>query len=588
MRYDDLGSVSRAHETIVKGEARSLDKSVMQAVSNRWLSALSDGSSEVIALFTGGARLLYLSVGAAVTEISGLTAMELGKRASLDFIHPEDRERVAAAFRSVASSHGARQTVEFRFRHAKGHFVRVQSTAVNHLGDDIVRAIVVFSRPAATSDSPVAVEEASQMQGRVAFLERLNVAIERATNPTEGTHGFSVLILELDRLKMLVGSYGQDVVDQLLAEVAKRLARLLRPEDTLAQLGGGEFAIMLDGVDDRRQAGRVADRIQKTVGMRYHLGQRTINTSGIVGIATSERAYEKAEHVLRDAAAAANRARNRGRKRRAVFQTQMRVEDTRWMSLVSELHNAIAAEQFKVYYQPIVSLGTRTLTGFEALLRWEHPRQGTISPDQFIPIAEETGLINQIGAWVMKEACQQMATWAGKFELDPPLTVSVNLSAKQFGEDDLSTLVESILVETGLDARQLKLEVTESAVLENRDAATRVLNRLKTHGVKVSLDDFGTGYSSFSYLHQLPYDTLKIDRSFVTRIGDNGENSEIIHAIIVLAHNLRMDVVAEGVETAGQAAQLKTMWCESAQGYYFARPLPAEKATELIAAYPQW
>lgn len=569
------------------GEARSQDKSVLQAVSRRWLAALSDGSNEVTALFSGGARLLYISVGTPVVELSGLDAVELGKRASMDLIHPEDHARVGDAFRAVASAHGARQTVEYRFRHRLGHYTRVQSTAVNHLGDEVVRAIVVHTRAAAVSDVPIAPDDtSSHVRDRSGFLEQITRAIERSK--AEPDYGFSVLILELERLKMLVGSYGQDVVDLLLAEVSKRLAQLLRPQDTLAQLGGGEFAILLDGVLDRRQAGRVADRIQKTVGMRYHLDQRTINTSGIVGIATSERDYAKAEHVLRDAAAAANRARNRGRKRRAVFQTQMRVEDTQWMSLVSELHNALAAKQFKVYYQPIVSLGTRTLTGFEALLRWDHPRQGMISPTQFIPIAEETGLIGAIGKWVLRESCRQMAAWASKFQLDPPLTISVNLSAKQFADDDLSQMIERIIADTGLDPRQLKLEVTESAVLDNREAATRVLNRLKTHGVKVSLDDFGTGYSSFSYLHQLPYDTLKIDRSFVSRIGDNGENSEIIHAIIVLAHNLRMDVVAEGVETAAQAAQLKTMWCESAQGFYFARPLPADKATELIAAYPQW
>ncbi len=572
---------------IVTREADSQDRSVLQAVSRRWLTALSDGSNEAIALFTGGARLLYVSVGRPVLEISGLDAVDLGNNASMDMIHPEDRERVANAFRVVAATHGARQTLEFRFRHRHGHYTRVQSTAVNHLGDEVVRAIVVHTRAAAVSEVPVSGEDATSLVGdRSAFLEQVQRAVERTG--VDQDYGFSVLLLELERLKMLAGSYGQDVVDQLLGEVSKRLAQLLRPQDTLARLGGGEFAILLDGVLDRRQAGRVADRIQKTVGMRYHLGQHNINTSGIVGIATSERDYAKAEHVLRDAAAAANRARNRGRKRRAVFQTQMRVEDTRWMSLVSELHNAIAMEQFKVHYQPIVSLGTRTLLGFEALLRWDHPRHGTISPAQFIPIAEETGLINQIGSWVLRESCQQMAAWAKKFDVDPPLSISVNLSAKQFGEEDLSLIVEGILAETGLDARQLKLEVTESAVLDNREAASRVLNRLKSHGVKVSLDDFGTGYSSFSYLHQLPYDTLKIDRSFVSRIGENGENSEIIHAIIVLAHNLRMDVVAEGVETAAQAAQLKTMWCEAAQGYYFARPLPVDKATELIAAYPQW
>ncbi len=558
----------------------------MRAVASRWLAALSDGSQEVVALLTGGAKLLYVGGPQSVMELTGVDAVELVRHARLELIHPEDQERVATAFRAVAARHGARVNVEFRLLHRSGRYVAVQSTAVNHLGDDVVRAIVVHTRPVSTSDPPATSDRTGHIRDRAAFIDKVEKAIVRSREVSG--HGFCVLLLELERLKMLVGSYGQDVVDMLLAEVGNRVARLLRPQDTLAQLGGGEFAILLEGVNERRQAGRMADRIQKTVGMSYHLGQQTISTSGIVGIATSERDYERAEDVLRDAAAAANRARNRGRKRRAVFQTQMRVEDTRFMSLVSELHQAIGAQQFKVYYQPIVSLSTRTLTGFEALLRWEHPRQGTISPDQFIPIAEETGLIGQIGSWVLRESCAQMARWSQKFEVEPPLTISVNLSAKQLSEDDLSSDVERILAATGLDARLLKLEVTESAVLENREAATRTLNRLKTHGIKVCLDDFGTGYSSFSYLHQLPYDTLKIDRSFVSRIGDHGENSEIIHAIIVLAHNLRMDVVAEGVETAAQAAQLKTMWCESAQGYYFARPMPAAQATELIAAFPQW
>ncbi len=565
---------------LVTGSARSSDRSAIQAVSNRWLAALSDGSREVVALLSGGARLLYISGGAAIMEITGADAQAVAAHATLELVHPDDRERVADGFRAVAARHATRGTVDYRVRHRAGHYVRVQSTAVNHLGDDVVRAVVVHTRAAPGSDPPSS-DAGSHVLNRASFTEHVEAAIVRSRS--DRTYGFSVLLLELERMKMLVGSYGQDVVDRLLHEVGSRLGRLLGPEDTLAQLGGGEFALLLDGVKDRRKAGLVADRIQKTVATSYQVGNQAISTSGIVGIATSERDYQKADHVLRDAAAAANRARNRGRKRRAVFQTQMRVEDTRWMSLVSELHAAVAGNQFKLYYQPIVSLGTRTLTGFEALIRWEHPRQGTIAPDQFIPIAEETGLINPIGKWVLRESCRQMAAWAKKFEIDPPLNMSVNLSAKQLGDEELSKDVEAILAETGLDARMLKLEVTESAVLENREAATRILNRLKTHGVKVSLDDFGTGYSSFSYLHQLPYDTLKIDRSFVTRIGDNGENSEIIHAIIVLAHNLRMDVVAEGVETAAQARVLADLGVEHLQGFLFTRPGSADAVAPIFA-----
>jgi EAL domain-containing protein (putative c-di-GMP-specific phosphodiesterase class I) len=306
-----------------------------------------------------------------------------------------------------------------------------------------------------------------------------------------------------------------------------------------------------------------------------------------VGIATSERVYEKAEHVIRDAALAANRARARGRRRRAVFQTQMRVEDSQMLSLVSSLHTALPGNQFRLHYQPIVSLKDHSLVGFEALIRWFHPTKGIISPTNFIPIAEETGLIVQMGLWVLREACQQMAHWNRTFQTPVPLYVSVNLSPKQL-DDELAQHIESILRETGLQPSALKLEVTESAVLENQKAATELFERLKANGVRVSLDDFGTGYSSFSYLHQLPYDTLKIDRSFVSSMGDKEGEGDIVHAIITLAHNLHMDVVAEGVETASQAKRLGAMWCEYGQGFFFEKPVDADAAAAIIQSPPQW
>jgi EAL domain-containing protein (putative c-di-GMP-specific phosphodiesterase class I) len=265
----------------------------------------------------------------------------------------------------------------------------------------------------------------------------------------------------------------------------------------------------------------------------------------------------------------------------------MRIEDTRYMALVSALHSALQGGQLRVYYQPIVSLATRSLAGFEALVRWQHPERGLVLPAEFISVAEDTGLIGPLDRWVMREACQQMANWHGRFGMDPPLHVSVNMSAIHFG-DQLEEHIQTVLQDTGLDPQQLKLEVTESAVLESPETATERIQRLKRMGIKLSLDDFGTGYASFSHLCQLPYDTLKIDQSFVARIGDDGENTEIINAIIVLGHNLRMDVVAEGVETPKQAAQLKTMWCEYAQGFFFSRPLDADAAGALIASYPQW
>ena len=558
----------------------------MQAVAGRWLQALTEGSGEVVMLVAADGRPQFVSMSQALVDMVGYGPEELSQLSDLSFVHPDDQQLVVASFREVSGSGNGRTSIDYRVRHRLGHWVRVQSTAVNRLADEVVQAVVVHTRPMSSSDQPPVSDPGTVGDDRASFAEAVQAAVDRAR--TDPRYGFSVLLLELERFKMLVGSYGQELVGQLLNDVAGRVAALLRPQDTLGRLSGGEIAILLDGVGDRRHAGRVADRVQKTVSRRYALGEHVVSVSGYIGIATSERIYERSENVMRDAALAANRARSKGHKRRAVFQTQMRVEDTRFMALVAELHAAVQEKQFRLYYQPIISLATRGLIGFEALLRWNHPKHGIVPPVQFIPIAEETGLIAPLGEWVLNEACRQMTVWTRTHPRNPPLHISVNLSAKQFADEDLTGLVERALQSSGLPGGQLKLEVTESAVLESREEAAETLNRLKQQGVKVSLDDFGTGYSSFSYLHQLPYDTIKIDRSFVARIGEDGENTDVIHAIIVLAHNLRMDVVAEGVETARQAQQLEAMWCESAQGYFFARPLEASAAEQLIATNPRW
>jgi diguanylate cyclase (GGDEF)-like protein/PAS domain S-box-containing protein len=586
---DSQGGVSRSRNCILVPDKRDpIDRSVLQAAASHWLEALTIGSRESVVLIGPAGQVQWVSVSATLSEQLGYDAAELGQLANMELVHPEDRERLRLRFGEVLRGAEKMRTVDYRVRHKLGHYVRVQSTAVNRLDDELVRSLVIHTRPAATTAPPPSDDAATSVRDRPSFTDTLQAAIDRSRADPSTFEGFSVLIIELARMKMLLGSYGRPVVDVLIEKVCARVQGLLRPGDTLGLLGGGEVAVLLAGVSDRRHAGRVADRIQRTVSTRYTIGEHSISASAIVGIATSERVYKQAAEVLRDAALAATRARGKGRKRRAVFQTQMRVEDTRFMSMVSELHTALVEKQFCLHYQPIISLGTRTLSGFEALVRWNHPERGIVPPAQFIPIAEETGLIEPLGLWVIEEACRQMVQWQRENTHVPPLQISVNLSNKQFADEDLEGQVERVLATTGLDADRLKLEVTESAILENKSEAAQVLGRLKSHGVRVSLDDFGTGYSSFSYLCQFPYDTLKIDRSFVSRIGEDGENTDVIHAIIVLAHNLRMDVVAEGVETATQAAQLKSMWCEYAQGFFFARPLDNRAAGELITAFPRF
>lgn len=565
----------------------SVDETALLAVAGRWLKALTDGSKELVVLVDADGTLQFVSGNPAAKLLLGFDGVELSRRTVAELIHPEDEARITKEFRELAAAPGEARTAGYRARHRSGGWVKLESTALNRLDDPLVAAIVVHTREVSSLDAPVSGElhPLTRLPDRVIFSVAVSAAVERARH--DASYGFSVLIVELDKLRMVVGNYGQEVVDELLVEVGRRLSALLKPHDTLGHLGLGEFAVLLDGLRDRVHASRVADKIQKTLAARYRVGEHTLTLSAIVGIATSEREYERAEHVIRDAALAASRARGPG-TRRAVFQTQMRVEDSRYMQILSGLYSALQANQFRLHYQPIVSLKTGMLAGFEALIRWFHPEHGLISPLSFIPVAEETGLIVPIGKWVLDEACRQMAEWNGLLGGDRSLYMSVNLSAKQFVDDDMPAHVQAAVADSGIDASQLKLEITETAVLENQDSAAQMLHRIKESGVRVSLDDFGTGYSSFSYLHQLPYDTLKVDRSFVSRLDDDDDSYQIVHAIIVLAHNLRMDVVAEGVETARQAAKLCEMACEYAQGYHFAKPMPAEEATVLIAARPKW
>ena len=491
--------------------------------------------------------------------------------------------------RGGAAHPGGRISVEFRARHRAGHYVRLESTAVNRLRNEYVAAIVVHTREVHTSELPPPRPSAPPLPNiddEADFLHGVAEAIERASGEA---YKFSVLVLELDRGDSLTEAYGEAVAEGVFAEVGRRLAALLRPGDSLCRLDAARHAILLDGVGDRALAERIAARVQKTVGSRFHVKGQDILSSAIIGMATSERCYERAEDVIRDASLAASQARTTGSKqRRVVYRTQMHVEKTRHLSLLAELHNALQRGQFRVYYLPFIGLATRTVSGFEALVRWQHPDRGIISPDLFIPVAEDTGLIVPLGEWVMREACRQMVEWHARYSMDPPLSLSVNVAAKQFAEFDLHERVEEIVKETSFDANQLTLEVCERAVIECGDAVSETLRRLGKMGVKASLDNFGVGASSFAYLHQMPYARLKIDRSLVGAMTEGGRKRELVQAIVSLAHNLSMEVVAEGVETPGQAAQLSKMWCEYAQGYLFGKPMSADEAGAFIAAYPRW
>ena len=424
------------------------------------------------------------------------------------------------------------------------------------------------------------------LSNRALFMDRLEQAFARLERHPDLL--FAVLFLDFDRFKNINDSLGHLAGDQLLKAISQRLQECLRPGDTVSRFGGDEFALLLEDVKDLGGATLVAERVQNAMRQPFQLGSQQVFSSASIGIALGHGDYERAEDLLRDADMAMYRAKARGKARHEVFDAEMHTRAVALLQLETDLRWAIERDEFRLYYQPIVKLEGGAIVGFEALIRWQHPQRGLVSPAEFIPIAEETGWIVPIGKWVLQEACAQLAQWQAEVGAEMPLSMSVNLSGKQFSQPDLIELIEVTIREAGIAPNSLKLEITESAIMEDAQTVTNRLLELRKLGVKLGLDDFGTGYSSLSYLHRFPLDTLKIDRSFVARLLEDGENREIVRTIVTLGKNLGMDVVAEGVEEAQQLSDLRGLDCQHGQGYFFARPLPADEAIEVLRAKPQW
>jgi diguanylate cyclase (GGDEF)-like protein/PAS domain S-box-containing protein len=426
----------------------------------------------------------------------------------------------------------------------------------------------------------------TRLPNRALFIDHLQHAIARTKRHED--YLFAVLFLDLDRFKLLNDSFGHVVADQLLVAIARKLELCVRPEDIVARLGGDEFTLLLDDIKDTSDATRVANRIHKELAAPFNLSGQEVFTTASIGITLSSQRYDRPEDCLRDADTAMYRAKALGKARHEIFDKSMHERVIALLKLETDLRRALERGEFRLHYQPIVVLETGQIIGFEALVRWQHPERGLVAPVEFIAVAEETGLIIPIGRWILHEACRQMRAWQAQFSATPPLAISVNLSSKQFSQPDLIEQVKHILEETGLDASSLKLEITESVVMENAAAATVMLFQLRDLGVKLYIDDFGTGYSSLSHLHHFPFDTLKIDRSFVSRMSTEDGDLEIARTIVGLAHNLHMEVMAEGVETAEQLTQLKALHCEYGQGYLFSKPMETTAAGALLREQPQW
>ncbi|MCE9594876.1 MAG: EAL domain-containing protein [Planctomycetes bacterium] len=509
-------------------------------------------------------------------------------------VHPEDLDRVRGAVTAHIDGLTSHFENEYRIRHKTGswRWVLCRGLAVR---DPLGRATRMAGSQSDVTHRKLAEEQLAHrafydpltnLPNRALFIDRLRHAMRRAQRRKD--YQFAVLFLDIDRFKTVNDSLGHMAGDRLLVMVARRLELSLRPGDSVARLGGDEFTVLLEDIRDLDDATRVADRIQRELVAPFDINAHEIFSSASIGIAQSSTGYENPEDILRDADTAMYRAKAAGRARHALFDTSMHERAVALLNLEADLRRAVERNELAVYYQPIVALDTGRISGVEALVRWNHPQRGLISPNEFIPLAEETGLIVPIGKFVLAESCRHVRGWRDEIGFSSPFALHVNLSGRQFSQADLVGQIRATLDETGLEPGDLRLEITESVVMERPENARAMLLQLCDLGVRLSIDDFGTGYSSLAYLQRFPIDTLKIDRSFVSGIGAQGENSQIARTIIDIGHNLGMVVVAEGVETLDQLAQLRALRCESAQGYLFSKPIDVDTTRALLRAAPSW
>lgn len=512
----------------------------------------------------------------------------------LDRVAIEDRPVLQRAIEQHLAGHSPQLAVEYRIRHRDGQlrWMACRGLAV-HEGGRPVRLAgshsdITERRHAEQRLRHEALHDSlTGLANRALFAERLRQSLARFKRNDDLT--FAVLYLDLDRFKAVNDSLGHLAGDELLIGVAQRLASCVRASDAvakldkgdLARLGGDEFVVLLEGLRSEADALRVADRLIAAVSEPFHIGSTSIVVGASIGVALARHDYQGADALLRDADIALYQAKSRGKGRYEVFNRDMHTTAvTRWR-LENDLRQAVERGELRLAYQPIACTRTGRVDELEALLRWDHPQWGAIGPSEFIPVAEETGLIVPVGAWVMREACEQLARWDEELG-HTQLSMAINVSARQLAEPGFFDLVSLVLRDTGIAPRRLRLEITETALLDRGEATTRLMARLRELDLRLHLDDFGVGYSSLCYLHQLPVQALKIDRSFVAALGTHPSSTSIIQAIVALGHALEMQVIAEGVETSEQLDLVYGLGCDAAQGYYFSPPMPASQVVPFL------
>ncbi|HEY2738484.1 MAG TPA: EAL domain-containing protein [Thermoanaerobaculia bacterium] len=585
---DDHGQVMRYEGALEDVTGRKQAEESLRASEVRF-RALVQNSSDMIGILEQSGSVRYESpshqrvLGHAVDEYLG--------RSFLDLVHPEDRPQVTAALRGLIDRPDEIATLEYRRRHRNGTWKVVESTASNLLGHPAVAGIVLNSHDVTDRKQAEARllhdalhDELTGLPNRARFMDRLRQSMERSRR--EPDRLTIVLFLDMDRFKIVNDSLGHLFGDELLVQISGSLTAALRPTDTIARVGGDEFAILLDGAKDAADAEQIAARIHERLTTPINLRGHEVFLTASIGIAVHTPEYERPEDLLRDADTAMYRAKSMGPACHVVFNRGMHQFVMARLQLETDLRRALERDQLRVFYQPFIDLRTGEVSGFEALLRWVHPKHGTILPDEFLSVAEETGLIVPMGRFVLDESCRHIRELQRKHPGHRRLRLSVNLSNKQFFQADLFDQVRRALLSSGLEPSCLGLEITEGVIIQHAESASTRFARLKSLGIQLYLDDFGKGYSSLNYLHRFPMDILKIDRSFVSRIEEAEGNLAILEAIVTLAHQLGMEVVAEGIQTAGQVKKIRSLGCEYGQGFLFSKPVPGEDVEDLIAAKP--
>jgi diguanylate cyclase (GGDEF)-like protein/PAS domain S-box-containing protein len=578
---------------------RELEKTVskrtldLQASEERYAMAADAGR---VGVWDWDLASNYMFITPKLKDLLGYSENELENtfEAWMKHMHPDDRARFQFEADRHLEGKNARLDLEYRMFHKDGN-LRWFSAQARSVRDEDNRPIRLIGTSTDITDRKHVEEKLAfsafhdpltKLPNRSLFLDRLRQAIKHTQRYRD--YLFSVLILDLDHFKLINDSFGHLIGDRMLKMVAKRLEECVRPDDTVARLGGDEFALLLENIDDPADAKYIANRILKNLKNPFEIDTKEVFSGISIGITLSSQGYDRPEDLLRDADTAMHRAKEMGRSRFVIFDKNLHVKVLTRLQLENDLRQALNRFEIGAFYQPIVDLRNGTVCGFEALARWRHPTRGLIRPSEFIPIAEETGMIVQIGERILREACHQLVKWQNEYTHLPLLSMSINLSTKQFLEGMLMQQVTSVIDETGIDPRQLKFEITESLLMEELKSTKSMLTQLRHLQVQLLLDDFGTGYSSLSYLHSFPLNVVKIDGSFIRNLKLGEENSAIVKAIKMLAMALKMEVVAEGIETEAQLKALREFGCEFGQGYLFAPPLDRKEVDLLLQNPNMW